>query len=220
MYESTLSALLAASFVLGLLHAFDADHIVAVSSLAGRRRDWRSGMVYALKWALGHGGILLLVAVAALYFRWRLPEFITHSAERIVGVILIVAGLSILWRLYRQRVTLRPHRHGDIVHAHLATAEQPVSHDHKPVLVGIVHGLAGSAPALALIPATFYQPLLGIGYMLIFSAGVLAGMLSFGVLLSHGQRFVHARGEWLLNGWHGLLGVGATVLGVVWLSAG
>ncbi len=219
MPETTLSALLAASFVLGLLHAFDADHIVAVSSLASGRREWKAGIAYAAKWALGHGGILLIVAIAALFFRWQLPGLVPQSAEKLVGVILIVAGISILWRLYRQRVALRPHRHGDVVHAHLATAAKPVAHDHKPVLVGIVHGLAGSAPALALIPATLYHPALGLGYIVIFSAGVLAGMVSFGVLLSHGQRFLARRNERLFHGWHALLGIGATALGVIWLSA-
>jgi ABC-type nickel/cobalt efflux system permease component RcnA len=219
MHEQTLSAILALSFFLGLVHAFDADHIVAVSSLASRKRGWKSGIFYAFKWALGHGGILLLAAIAALYFRWQLPESISYSAEKFVGIILIVSGLSIFWSLYQQQVQLKVHRHGDVVHAHLATADKPNKHDHTPVLVGIVHGLAGSAPALALIPATLYRPSLGLAYVLIFSLGVLAGMVTFGMLLSHSQRFLLRRSPTLFNGSRALLGVGATALGVLWLSA-
>lgn len=218
MQEHALPAILGLSFVLGLVHAFDADHIVAVSSLATRKKGWKSGVFYACKWALGHGGILLLVAIAAFYFHVQLPEFIPHSAEKLVGVILIVAGLSLFWSLRSQRIDLRIHRHGDVVHAHLAQRENPTQHDHTPVLVGIVHGLAGSAPALALIPATLYQPVLALGYVLIFSMGVLAGMLTFGLLLSHGQRFLSQRSPTLLNGGRALLGVGATALGVLWLG--
>lgn len=225
MDQQTLSALLILGFSLGLLHAFDADHIVAVSSLSARKRGGKAGVLYALKWALGHGGILLLVAIAALYFRWRLPEFIPYSAEKIVGVILIVAGLSLFWTLHRQRVQLRVHRHGDVVHAHLASIDTSVSgktaaHDHTPVLVGIVHGLAGSAPALALIPATLYQPWLAAGYVLIFSMGVLTGMVGFGLLLGHGQRFLLRRSPALFDGSRLLLGLCATGLGVFWLAAG
>jgi sulfite exporter TauE/SafE len=212
--------LLAASFVFGLIHALDADHVVAVSSLAGHQRNWRAGILYAFRWALGHGGVLLAVAVAALCFRWQLPAAAGVIAEKLVGVILIVTGVSLLWRVYRQGVQLRPHRHGDVVHAHLATAGQPVMHDHRPILVGIVHGLAGSGPALALIPATLQQPLTGVAYLLVFSVGVLAGMVSFGVLLSGGQRFLQTRGSRLFTGWQSLLGIGAIVLGGVWLTAG
>ncbi len=229
MDQQTLSAILILSFSLGLLHAFDADHIVAVSSLSARKRGGKAGVLYALKWALGHGGILLLVAIAALYFRWQLPDFIPYSAEKIVGVILIVAGLSLFWTLHRQRIQLKVHRHGDVVHAHLACVEPSISnkasgktaaHDHTPVLVGIVHGLAGSAPALALIPAALYQPWLAAGYVLIFSLGVLAGMVSFGLLLGHGQRFLLRRSPALFDGSRLLLGLCATGLGVFWLAAG
>lgn len=234
MDQQTLSAILFLGFSLGLLHAFDADHIVAVSSLSARKNGGKAGVRYALKWALGHGGILLLVAIAALYFRWQLPDFIPYSAEKIVGVILIVAGLSLFWTLHRQRIQLRVHRHGDVVHAHLATVDNTpatrntsgnaldnntAAHDHTPVLVGIVHGLAGSAPALALIPATLYQPWLAAGYVLIFSLGVLAGMVGFGLLLGRGQRFLQRRSQALFDGSRLLLGVCATGLGVFWLAA-
>lgn len=219
MEHQTLAGIMTLSFALGLLHAFDADHIVAVSSLASRKRDWRRGALYALKWAVGHGGILLLVAAATLLLRWQLPEVIPHSAEKIVGVILIVAGLSIFWSLYRQRVQLKLHSHGSVVHAHLTRPEQGASHDHTPVLVGVVHGLAGSAPALALIPAALYQPWLAIAYVVIFSLGVLAGMVTFGLLLGHCQRFLLARRPVLFDGLRILLGAGATGLGVLWLSA-
>jgi hypothetical protein len=219
MYESTLVGMLSVSFGMGVIHAFDADHIVAVSSLAQRPQGRLSGAFYAFKWALGHGGILMLLAIGALYFRMQLPAVIPHSAEKLVGVILILSGVSLLWSLVRKNARVRIHQHGDVVHAHLATPNTTSNHNHTPVLVGVVHGLSGSAPALALIPATLYQPSLGLGYMAIFSSGVLTGMLMFGLLLNGGQRFLLRRSQRLLEGSRAALGIGASVLGVVWLYA-
>jgi|SRR5690606_20595444 len=217
MADQTLTAILALSFVLGLVHAFDADHVVAVSSLAQRSRSWKAGIHYAFRWAMGHGGVLLMVAIAASSFRWQLPDYVPHSAEKLVGVILIAAGLSIFWNLHKQRANLHIHRHGDIVHAHLATAEKPSSHDHSPILVGIVHGLAGSAPALALIPVSLYKPYMAVGYMLIFSVGVLAGMVTFGLLLGRFQHFLLLRSPRLFDRSRLMLGLIATALGTLWL---
>lgn len=219
MHEQTLIGILSVSFMMGLVHAFDADHVVAVSSLASRRRGPIAGFLYALQWALGHGGVLSLIAIAALYFRWQLPDYIPHSAEKLVGLILIFSGLSVMWSLYRQKASIHLHQHGDVMHAHLATAEKKVNHDHTPILVGVVHGLAGSAPALALIPATLYEPALGLGYIVIFSGGVLAGMLTFGLLFSRGHRWLQRYNPQMADRGRAVLGVVATVLGVLWLSA-
>jgi hypothetical protein len=213
-------SMLAVGLGLGMLHAFDADHIVAVSSLASRGRDWRAGFTYALKWAMGHGGVLMLVAMAALLASWQLPPAIALLAEKMVGVILIITGISIFWSFQRQRVRLKIHRHGEVLHAHLASSDHPNNHDHTPVLVGVVHGLAGSAPALALIPAALYQPGIALGYIVIFSLGVLAGMASFGLLFGRCQRFLLARSSQLYDGSRLLLSACATGLGVFWLTTG
>lgn len=219
MDQHTLAGILALGFTLGFVHAFDADHILAVSTLSARRRGWQAGVRYALKWALGHGGVLLAVAAATLVLRWQLPAAVHYSAEKLVGLILIATGLSLCWSLWRQRAQLNVHRHGDVLHAHLAIAGNPAVHDHTPILVGVVHGLAGSAPALALIPATLYAPGLALGYLLIFSFGVVIGMIGFGLLLGHGQRFLQRRSRAWFDGSRLLIGLGAAGLGVFWLAA-
>jgi high-affinity nickel permease len=99
MNEQTLISLLSIRFLMGVTHAFDADHTVAVSSLAHRKEDRLPGLSYAFRWALGHGGILLLAAIAVLLFRVQMPDFIPHSAGKIVGVVLIVSGLSLIGTL-------------------------------------------------------------------------------------------------------------------------
>lgn len=219
MSSSALPAILAAGFSLGLLHALDADHIVAVSALAARQRRWQNSVAYAARWALGHGAILVLVAAAALCLRWRLDDAVGQIAEQAVGAILIVSGLAIIGQLRRQRIGLAVHRHGAQVHAHLARPAQGRRHDHAPALVGLVHGLAGSAPALALIPATLYHPALALGYVLIFSLGALGGMVLFGLLLGRCQQSLLRHSPRIFDGSRLALGVGATGLGLFWLGA-
>lgn len=223
--DQTLIGLLALGLGFGILHAFDADHIVAVSSLSNlqpagdKGGGWRRGLAYGMRWAMGHGGILLLVALAASVFQQRLPEVVPFIAEKVVGIVLILSGLAIFRSLYRQRTRLHMHRHGDVLHAHLTTENRRRHHDHRPVLVGVVHGLAGSAPALALIPASFHQPLLSFGYVLLFSTGVLAGMGGFSLLLAHGQRLIQRESQRLYDGSRLLLGSTAVGLGLFWLAS-
>ena len=143
----------------GLLHALDADHILAVSTVAAggdasRRRVLRT----ALNWALGHGLSLGVVTLSVLGLGLAMPEGLSAMAELLVGVILLAAGLSLLWAGWRGEVALSLHRHGGLpAHAHLHGRDHVGAPgrglvDHRPVLIGIIHGVAGSAPLLALLP--------------------------------------------------------------------
>lgn len=217
--DGTTMAVLAAGAGLGLAHAFDADHVAAVSSLAERRGKGVNGPAYALKWAVGHGVALLGVGGATLLLGARVPDRLFVWAEKGIGVILLAVGLSILWSLWRRRLALRWHRHGPIEHVHLVAEARPVAdHRHAPVLVGLVHGFAGSAPALAMLPATRSDPLVGMAYLVVFSVGVSIGMLVVGLLLgslqglaSRARAGVHEIGRFVL-------GAGAAAIGVVWLA--
>jgi len=218
--DSTTIGILTLGAGLGLIHAFDADHVAAVSSLAGRKgRPW-AGPSYALRWAVGHGAALLIIGALTLLVGIRLPDWIFASAEKAVGVILVGVGASILCSLWRRGVRLRPHRHDGVEHAHLVAAEtEPEGgHDHAPMLVGVVHGLAGSAPALAMIPAARSEPLVGLLYLAVFSLGVSAGMITVGLLLGRLQHFLSRARAGLHELGQLVLGVAATVLGVVWLA--
>lgn len=218
MPEPSFIALLPLGISLGVLHAFDADHILAVSTLAHRRCKASDGIVYALKWSLGHGGVLVLIAGALVLSNWQIPLFIAHSAEKLVGVILIFAGISLLWSFRQSKLRLQAHRHGNQLHVHLIKEGDLSHHDHSPTLVGIVHGVAGSAPALALIPASQSNEPLAIAYILVFSLGMLAGMASFGMLLGRTQQWILNTNPALFKGSRLLLGCCTTGLGVLWLT--
>ena len=109
--DGTIWSTLAIGTGLGLLHAFDADHILAVSSLASRDGKRSRGLAYAFRWALGHGFALLCVGVATLLVRAEIPAAAFSAAEAAVGVVLIAAGVSVLVSLIRRDVRLRPHAH-------------------------------------------------------------------------------------------------------------
>ncbi|HEY0281056.1 MAG TPA: hypothetical protein VGC27_00330, partial [Rhizomicrobium sp.] len=183
MGTSTVIGLLVLSFPLGMLHALDPDHVLAVATLTGREKTPSRALAYAVHWAVGHGGLLLLITAAAVIFHWVLPQEVPYWAERCVGVILILTGTSVLLNIRKERLHQHRHAGGFLRHSHEPAHEMEPGGDKEPsrtrsplrapLLIGIVHGTAGSAPFLALIPAAFMSPAKGILYVAIFSIGVL-----------------------------------------------
>ena len=239
--HSSLTILILA-FGLGMLHALDADHIMAVSSLSSTRPGFRQSLQFCARWAIGHGTALLLIGCAVLVFGMAIPARLSELAESLVGVVLILLGLFVLWDLYRQRAHLHVHQHGNISrhahwhvhehklisgpgsddhhHRHQAHRRQPHSHQHSAIMVGVLHGTAGSAPLLALIPITQLHSLwLGLLYMLLFSLGVLLAMLVFGGLLGGTFRYVMRWGKHFVNGLRLSVASGAIAFGAHLLLA-
>lgn len=189
--DAGLLGLLGLGFGLGLVHALDADHVMAVSALASTRPGVRECLRFALRWALGHGGTLLLVGGTAFALGLAIPEALARDAELAVGIVMIGLGAWVLRDALRRRAHLHFHHHDGVpVHAHWHThaprgahASDAHRHGHAAVLVGALHGTAGSAPMLALLPAVAEGSAgLGLAYLVAFSAGVLVAMLVFGGL--------------------------------------
>ncbi len=227
MAFDAIAALLLASLPLGFAHALDPDHIMTMSVLSARDAKRRDGVSYAVRWALGHGGMLLLIASMTLLFHWALPPNLPDLAERVIGVILIAAGLAMIWALLRQHRLAGCHEHSRAPAAHTQTPTQTHASAHAgptirraPFAIGMVHGIAGSAAMLALIPMTFYRPTLGLVYVVVFSLGVLVGMMSFGLALGRVQHWLARTLPHLQQAMRGLLGMGAIGMGLFWLQAG
>jgi len=184
-----LTGILAMAFAFGMLHALDADHVLAVSGLSGMRRDgMKNSYAFSLRWALGHGSSIMMVGGLVLLLGMAVPQRFSTIAEELVAFMLLVIGLMLLLDWFRQKSSLYLHRHGRIplhVHRQTATPINPLHHHkHGTVLVGLLHGLAGSAPLLALVPLTnMDSPLSAMVYLLIFCLGVLLSMLVFGGVL-------------------------------------
>lgn len=184
---------LAFGFVLGLKHAVEADHLAAVSAIVSERKSlWASSLVGGL-WGLGHTLALLVAGVVVILFHFRVGERTERVLEFAVGLMLIALGANALRRLARGgRLHLHTHRHGgrEHIHPHIHdSAPEPDPHTHhglglgpRPLLVGMVHGLAGSAALTLLVLSTISSPVVGLVYLVVFGVGSAGGMMLMSAL--------------------------------------
>jgi ABC-type nickel/cobalt efflux system permease component RcnA len=212
------------AFGFGLLHALDADHVAAVSGLASTRPGFRNSLLFCARWALGHGVALLSIGAAVFFLGMAIPVELSHWAESMVGLVLIGIGLWILIELKRKHAHLHFHEHDAMPrHAHWHThnkkvlkqhAESTHRHDHRAVLVGVLHGTAGSAPLLALIPLSkMGSPWLGFTYLLLFGFGVFVSMLIFGGVLGGLFSWLNRWGNQFVLALRSLVAVGSIGFG-------
>lgn len=190
--NGSLLATLALGFGLGLKHALDADHLVAICTIAGRERSlWRSSLIGAV-WGLGHTASLFVAAVMVIVLRVSISPTLALSMEFCVGLMLIALSADLLRRVSRgeMRIHMHRHAHDGEEHAHLHVhADDAADHTHhgigrKPFLIGVVHGLAGSAALTLFVLSTISSPWAGLLYVVIFGAGTMAGMLIMSSLIS------------------------------------
>ncbi len=177
--------------IVGAGHALEADHVAAVATLSAER-DVGPGRLALLgaSWGLGHATTLLALSLPAILLGWALSDRMAAALETAVGVMLVALALRLIWRLRRERVHFHLHDHGDGLrhfHAH-SHAGARVPHDRDPHehthprlswrawLIGLMHGAAGSAGLVALAAASAGDPVLAVGYVVVFGLGATAGM--------------------------------------------
>lgn len=177
---------LTAGFLFGLKHALEADHLLTVTALINRTRFFHVAAWLATLWGLGHTVILLAVGIVVLAFKLAIPEMLAVTFELIVGVVLAMLGLQVLLKLGKDKFHLHAHEHGQIKHTHFHSHGESETHihNHKPLLLGMLHGLAGSAGLTILVLASVNSFTLGILYILIFGAGSVIGMIAVSSLVS------------------------------------
>ncbi|WP_420591903.1 sulfite exporter TauE/SafE family protein [Bacterioplanoides sp.] len=219
-----LMTLLFTGLGLGLLHALDADHVMAVSALSNRKPDLRRTLKFSANWAIGHGSVLLILGMLLFGLGVSLPESIQHIAESSVGVLLIILGLVCFWQFHKEKLSVTTHSHGDIRHTHIQldgheqVPQNQIKEAHTPVMVGVLHGLAGSAPALALIPAMIQAETgTALAYLLLFSAGVLVSMVTFGLLFGQMQKQLQQKSIRLFTMCRQIIAGAAIAIGGFWL---
>ncbi len=172
----TLFAILALGFFLGMRHATDSDHVIAVTTIVSRARSARAALWVGALWGLGHSATILAVGGALVLFGWVIPPRLGLSMEMSVAVMLIVLGvMNLSGVLTRIDQIAHPGQHAGL-------DESPVAHVHlrgalRPLVIGVVHGLAGSAAVALLVLATIKSASMAVVYLAIFGAGTLAGML-------------------------------------------
>lgn len=187
----SLLATLGLGLMLGLKHAFDSDHLIAVSSIVARERSpWRSLWI-GLFWGLGHTLTLLVIGLLVLKLNLHIPLLMELSFECVVGVVLIGLGLTTLYECWRKRIHVHPHAHGSAAHVHFHAHAESDTHTHlhplqlgtKPFLLGMVHGLAGSAALMLLVLTALPSPTLGLLYLAIFGCGSILAMGAVSLLM-------------------------------------
>jgi ABC-type nickel/cobalt efflux system permease component RcnA len=219
--------ILGLGFLVGMQHALEADHIAAVSSIAARRSRVGDIVRHGLTWGLGHTLTLFVFAGAALLLGSAIPEHVARPLETAVGIMLVGLGAHVLWRLWRDRVHFHRHGHDDgtvHIHAHSHAGEtQPHArashaHDHgfrwRTLLVGLMHGMAGSAALLVLAVSQAASPALGLGYVALFGIGSMVGMAALSMVIAV-PFAVSARSlTWANRGLQGVVGAVTIAIGV------
>src|SRR5256885_6868654 len=209
MMQITLVSIIALGFFLGMRHATDPAHVIAVTTIVSRQRSFRQAVFIGLLWGLGHTITICVVGSDSILFGLVIPPRIGVSMELSVGLMLILLGilnLSGLTRWVTKTFKSTPreqhthsHGHGDYIHSHPhghtpgkkghfedATPVSWVDHTLdkmgfyqviRPLAVGIVHGLAGSAAVVLLVLTTIRVPIWEVLYLLVFGIGTVAGIM-------------------------------------------
>ena len=222
--EPSLLATLVFGFGLGLQHSFDADHLVAMSTMVGRSGSVPRAAVMGAIWGLGHTAALLAAALAVIALRLSVAPVMADALEVGVGVMLIVLGGDVL--LHALEGALRIHSHAHVhegsEHRHLHVHVRPVvTHEHahpgtmrRPFLVGVVHGLAGSAALMLAVLGTIGDAWTGLLYVAVFGCGTIVGMLALSTLLGLPFAVGARRSAALALRLRVVVGIGAVAVGL------
>lgn len=218
-----LAVVAAAGLAAGAIHVLSGpDHLAAVGPLAAgaRRRAWSAGF----RWGLGHAGGVLVIGVAAMALRGLVPVHALSSwSERIVGVTLIAIGLwalaSTAWSIreaHEDAAHPHPHPHPRGWHGHLHV--RPDRPERAALAVGLIHGSAGVAHVMGIVPALALPTRLqAAAYLVAFGIGTIAAMTAYALLVGTvGARFLRV-GRTAWAGMMGTFGAASIAVGIVWL---
>ena len=200
--ESGALAALTLGFLLGLRHATDADHVVAVSTIVSEYRNAWRGIWVGASWGLGHTTPLLILGIIILLLKEAvLDRYETFAPvlEFGVAIMLVFLGLQVFWNLRRRRLHMHEHTH-DEPHVHIHATHKPSSEPEverahgffrpgkpffrvKSYVIGVVHGLAGSAAVMLILLPEISSFWAGVGYLLLFGVGTMMSMAAITLLL-------------------------------------
>src|SRR5688500_13387039 len=180
--DLTTFSVLAIGFALGLQHAIEADHLAAVSTIVSEKKSLLTASVVGGFWGLGHTIALLAVGAVVIFLKVQLSETVEARLEAVVGAMLILLGLNALRKLFSaDKVHVHPHEHDGLEQIHIHSHEHEPQPSHircgpRSTLIGLVHGLAGSAALMLLILPIIPSPAVALLYIVIFGIGPIGGM--------------------------------------------
>src|SRR6266513_483164 len=215
---ANLLALAGLGLLLGFRHAFEPDHLAAVSTLATRQGRLLDACRLGLAWALGYPASVGVVVGTIVLFVLRLPDRLWPAADLLVALLLIGLGGSVILRYARGRWHLHMHSHAGAPHLHLHSHAQGTLHEHahpqgdarRSLGFGLLHGLAGSAALLVLLVAATPTRGAQLAYFVAFAAGTMIGMLGVSFSLAAIVRLASGRAA----RWATVLHLGSAVTSV------
>jgi len=199
------AGLLLLGLITGFRHSMEADHIAAVSTLvAVGKNKLRRAPLIGMMWGLGHTATLFIAGLIVLLFAVSIPEKLSGTLEFGVGIMLVFLGATTLTgfnmgKFLRGLYGRHSHGHGHVhvhedtglVHSHDHDHHEDHKHGHKSMIVGMIHGMAGSGALILIIMSTINSVPLGLAYIAIFGAGSIASMAAMSALI--GLPFAKAR---------------------------
>ncbi len=219
MTDASLLTALFFGFLLGIKHALDADHVVAVTTIVSRSSSLLRSTLVGLSWGIGHTFTLFAVGFLVLVFKLTIPDKMALSMEFVVGIFLVLLGVPLVKQLLASRSHVHVHQHEDKRHLHGHSHDDTPEHDHRhirrPLLMGMVHGLAGSGALTILVLGAMSSVAQGLVFLLVFGVGSILGMMLFSGLIGLPFKFTAKRSQ-RLNLWiRGVAGLISVVLGFV-----
>jgi len=224
----TLSSILMFGFLVGMRHALEADHLAAVATLATRSRSVAQTIGLGVAWGMGHTLTLMLFGGAVLLLGLVLPIQAANALELAVGVMLVLLGVDVLYRLWRDRVHFHWHRHpGGVAHVHAHShrdaqeVHDPAQHRHmhlrdfpvRALLVGMVHGMAGSAALILLSLEAVGSVSWGLAYIALFGVGSILGMALLSAAIAVPMRLTSRHLTRVFDGLSAAVGLATVLLG-------
>ena len=212
--------LLMTGLILGMRHAFDRDHVTAVTHFISLEPNPVKSAWFGFRWALGHAMTVLFLGSLILLLHLKLEPSFERYAELAVGITLIALGLWRLALLVQERRHAHRHAHRNTVHTHLHSHEPGREHVHRfaPTLVGMVHGASGTAEVFVLLPITLISTTwLAYLYIGLFSLGCACTMSGYGYLVGRFYRRANQTGQHIYRALVVLTSVSGLALGVVWI---
>ena len=216
---STFSVLVI-GFVLGLQHATEADHLAAVSTIVSEKKNLFTASLVGGLWGAGHTISLFVVGLLVILLKFQISESLEAKLEACVGGMLVLLGMNALRKLFQaSKVHVHSHEHDGHEHVHIHThgQEGAESSHHRlsprSVVIGMVHGLAGSAALMLLVVPTISSTAVAMLYILIFGMGSIGGMMAMSFLIGLPFHFTAGRFEILNRGIRLVAGVFSLCLG-------
>ncbi len=219
-------SLLFLGFIVGMRHALEADHFAAMASLTSKSLSTRQALRHGVAWGLGHTITLFLFGATVLLIDQIIPVQLAQTLELIVGTMLILLGIDVLWRAYKNRIHYHLHKHSNEkphfhAHSHAGEGEHSRSehkHQHasefptRALFIGLIHGMAGSAALILLTLDAVPTIGLGLAYIALFGIGSVVGMGLLSMIISIPIRASSKHLTWLHNGLQ--FAIGACTLGI------